>query len=144
MTTRLTKRHRLILKAELCPYCGSDTIRVDQKHIYGRDFNGKDMICCAKFPECDAYVGTHGDSREPFGRLANKELRELRKEAHRVFDRIWLEKLTSRHKLYGDLTRALKIKRKHCHIGFFNKNTCRKVIKYSEKKYIRMKKSKNR
>jgi len=39
--------------------------------------------------EDDAYVGTHKNSRKSLGTMANKELRERRKKAHRVLDPLW-------------------------------------------------------
>ena len=79
---------------------------------------------------CDAYVGTHEHTGMSLGRLANKKLRQLKSEAHRMFDPIWQNPTTkySRKGAYAWLAGALEIQPKWCHIGMFNEKQCLKVI----------------
>ena len=127
----ISEKHIKILRAEICPYCNSSTKRVDEKFIYGRYYKNKDVICCSKYPECDSFVGCHKDGT-PLGRLANKELRILKTEAHMHFDNIWQHKYYSRSRLYQKLSFYLNIPEKYTHIEMFSKETCLKVIGWSK------------
>lgn len=70
-----------------CPYCNKKAIWCENKEIYGRNY-GKSYMCyyCK---DCDAYVGCHNNTKKPLGRMANKELRELRKESKNL----WINKI---------------------------------------------------
>ena len=92
------------------------------------------MICCKNFPFCDSYVGTHDDNK-PLGRLANKELRNLKKQAHVFFDKIWKENLIDRDVLYMQLASFLKLPLQYTHIGMFQEKTCLKVEKWAKEYY---------
>lgn len=84
--------------------------------------------------ECRAWVGCHPGTDKPLGRLANKELRDLKIKAHDAFDRVWKDKDTSRRKAYAWLAEKLKVPPEYCHIGMFNENTCQKVIEICKNK----------
>ena len=70
----------------VCPYCNSSVIFTSNAEIYGRQY-GNGM--CYKCTECNSYVGVHTGTKIPLGRLADKELRELKKECHSLFDPVW-------------------------------------------------------
>ena len=70
-----------------CQYCGKNAEWVENKEIYGRNYGKSYMIWLCR--DCDAYVGCHNNTQEPFGTLANKELREFRKQAKSL----WIEKM---------------------------------------------------
>ncbi len=123
----LTEQQEQIYKAEVCPYCDSETVLVDQNYIYDKSFSDKKMICCSNFPLCDSYVGTHKDNT-PLGRLSNKSLRWLKKEAHNHFDRIWKEGLLTRKDAYRMLSMKLEVPLEYTHIGIFNSDYCYRVI----------------
>lgn len=107
-----------------CPYCGSPVIKTTNDKIYGKIYgNGQVYMCTG----CDAYVGCH-DHGEPLGRLANARLRELKKEAHALFDPIWKTKKMSRGNAYGYLAKALGIPKSECHFGWFDEDTLLKAI----------------
>lgn len=131
-----------ILKAELCPYCGSCTKRVSETDVYGKEYKGREIIVCVNFPKCDSYVGTHKDG-EPLGRLASKLLREERRKAHLNFDKIWREEIVDRSDLYKELSEFLQIPGEYTHIGMFSKSTCIKVQEWSKKRYTELKNDNN-
>lgn len=102
----------------VCPYCGSHVILTSNSAIYGREYgNGK----CYKCTKCDAYVGVHTGTRIPLGRLANKELRELKKKCHALFDPMWKSGEKSRGECYRWLSGKLQIPLRECHFGWFDK-----------------------
>jgi len=123
----ITPHQLKILKAEICPYCLSETKIVDEAFIYGKTYKGRNIYCCVKYPKCDAYVGSHEDGL-PLGRLADKRLRGFKNSAHKYFDKIWQEGLKDRSELYSDLSIYLKIPPHFTHIGMFQEHTCKRVI----------------
>jgi hypothetical protein len=112
--------------AVICPYCGEKADLVDSKEVYGKSY-GLIWLC----RPCDAYVGTHRNSADhmPLGNLANKELREARKEAHKVFDRLWKQEGATRNQAYSVLAALLNIPKKKAHIGMFSLHQCQKLMK---------------
>lgn len=116
-----------IMKGRVCPYCKKASTLVDSKVIYGISYG---MIYACK--PCDAYVGCHAGTKRAKGRLANKALRQLKKEAHLYFDKIWKLKLLSRNDAYQWLSEMIKLPRKYTHIGMLGEKTCREVIYYSK------------
>lgn len=112
-----------ILTGKQCPYCGSKTEYIDSSFVYGRSY-GMIYIC----KPCDAYVGVHKGTNKAKGRLANAELRELKKQAHYHFDKLWKEGNMKRSQAYKWLAKQLNIKPKECHIGMMDNDRCKRVI----------------
>ena len=68
-----------------CDVCGSNLVRyTTNDEIYGKLYgNGGCYVC----DWCGAYVGVHNTKDKiPLGRFADKELRELKKQCHDIFD----------------------------------------------------------
>ena len=81
-----------------CPYCGKKARWCENKEVYGRNYGRSYM--CYYCKSCDAYVGCHNNSKTPMGTMANKKLRSLRNEVHRILDPIWQETDITRSQLY--------------------------------------------
>lgn len=125
----------LINSGKICPYCQKSTEYIDSKYIYGKSY-GMIYIC----KPCNAYVGVHKGTNKSLGRLADKKLREFKKEAHYWFDQIsktnkineiwkkYIPKTTNRRKAYIWLSKQLEIDEKDCHIGMMNEVECKAVI----------------
>lgn len=111
-----------------CPYCGQQAKYVDSKIVYGRSYG---MIYLCK--PCNAYVGVHKGTNEPLGRLANKELRNLKMAAHEAFDPIWKTKKMKRNQAYNWLAEQMELSPEETHIGMFDVSQCKKVIKICKK-----------
>lgn len=95
--------------------------------MYGPKYTGKfNLWICVNYPDCDAYVGVHENSlnSKPKGTLANKTLRELRKDVHAVLDPLWKSGSMKRSEVYALLSKLLEIPPDTCHVGFFNETTC--------------------
>lgn len=120
--------HTQIVK---CQYCNRDAILTSSQAVYNRPGFG-DIWLCSGYPSCDAYVGTHRDGT-PKGSLANKELRMWRKNAHTVFDAIWKSGKTTRTKAYKWLSSQMGLDPKYTHIGMFDIDQCKQVIKLVRK-----------
>jgi len=113
-----------IFAGKICPYCNQSTEYIDSSYVYGKSY-GMIYIC----KKCDAYCGVHKGTDKALGRVANAELRELKKLAHATFDPIWQSNMKSRHEAYWWLSNQLNIPKEYTHIGFFGVETCKKVIK---------------
>ena len=107
-----------------CPYDGERAEFVDSKVVYGKSYG---MIW--RCPKCDARVGVHKGSDQPLGRLADKELRNMKQKVHGVFDKLWEEGM-SRSEAYKWLAIQMDITREECHIGMFNLDRCRQAIEH--------------
>jgi len=118
-----------MMKGKLCPYCKSESKLVDSSIIYGKSY-GPIHYC----QPCDAYVGCHKGTNKALGRLANKELRHWKKEAHLYFDKLWKDCGENRSEVYGHLGDHLQLDPEHTHIGMFGIDTCKKVINWSKQK----------
>ncbi|MEG1142309.1 MAG: zinc-finger-containing protein [Clostridia bacterium] len=123
------------MKDKICPYCGSEVkLKNDSSFIYGKNYGA--VYHCTNYPKCDSYVGCHKGTHNSLGRLANRELRTKKSEAHYYFDFIWkakrsLKKRSSRNargKAYTWLSKELGIPNKDTHIGMFDVETCERVI----------------
>ncbi len=116
---------KLIMEGRICPYCMNQTQYVDSSVVYGRSYG---MIYLCK--PCDAYVGVHKGTNEALGRLADKDLRFWKKEAHKYFDALWRRKKSkgARSRGYAWLAKQLKISPELCHIGMFDIKTCQEAV----------------
>lgn len=125
----------IVLRGWSCPYCGSPTKLVDDTEIYGRSYGTKCYVC----KPCGAWVGCHKNSDKALGRVANKELRQLKHQAHEAFDPLWKDGYLPRTAAYEVLSVAFGLPIEQTHIGMFDEDLCRKVISLSNiiLKYIR-------
>jgi len=102
-----------------CDFCGSAVIFTSNSVIYGKEFgNGK----CYKCTGCDCSAGVHDRTEIPLSRLADKEMRDLKKKCHALFDPVWQESAyINRSQAYGKLANVLNIPVGDCHFGWFDK-----------------------
>lgn len=127
-----------------CPYCNSEVkFSQDSTFIYGRNYGA--VYHCINYPSCDAYVGTHRNSKRSLGRLADAELRKYKGIAHMYFDELWKMKKARGFKNARDLgyewlSEQMKKSKKDTHIGMFNIDECKKVIELCKPYYIKLKK----
>lgn len=127
---RVTPEQKLIFEGKVCPYCKKPTEYIkDSSVVFSRDF-GPLYIC----RPCQSWCGVHRDEpTKSLGRIANAELRELKKEAHAAFDPIWKSNYKNRHDAYTWLSKQLGTPRNYTHIGMFNVETCKRVIELCQK-----------
>ena len=107
----------------VCNLCGGEVIFASNASVYGKEYgSGKCYICI----RCKAYVGTHVPRpTEALGILANKEMREMKRACHEVFDKGWktepqISRQKKRSHLYGKLAEELGIPRELCHFRYFD------------------------
>lgn len=111
-----------------CNYCSDEAIKVTGKDVYPSrtDLYKLSFFICSP---CDARVGCHISTGEPFGSLANKELRKARQLAHSKFDLLWRGGLMSRKDAYIKLETDLDLYENH--IGHMDILDCIKVVEFS-------------
>lgn len=108
-----------------CPYCGGAVIHTSNVHVYGKVYgNGMIWMC----EDCTASVGCHPDGA-PLGILANTEMKELKRDCHKLFDPLWKEGKMKRKEAYRRLAKRLDIQENNCHFGFFNEEQLTYVLK---------------
>lgn len=111
----------------ICDYCGTPADFVDSSVVYHGHSFGMIYLC----PRCGAYVGVHKGSDKPLGRLANSELRNWKKAAHAAFDPLWKygPYRGRRNEAYRWLSEKMGIPIEFTHIGMFDVDQCRKVVR---------------
>ena len=119
----------------ICPYCGAASVPATGEDIYPhrRDLFEKKFFWCEP---CDAYVGTHNRTNEPFGTLADAYLRKLRSLTHATFDRLWKEEGYDHIEAYLMLAQGMNIPFESCHIAMFNNAQCRRAVDLVNSKEI--------
>lgn len=109
-----------------CDYCGHRAELVDDAVIYGRSYGHTAYLCRS----CGAYVGCHGRSDKPLGRLANAQLRRWKMAAHAAFDPLWKRGpfRGRRRAAYAWLAEKMALPVEKTHIGMFDERQCQQVI----------------
>lgn len=107
----------------ICDYCGQTAQFVNSSEVYSRSY-GMIYYC----PACQAWVGVHAGTDKPLGRLANAQLRELKKSAHKAFDPLWKHGRMKRDQAYTWLAKKMDIPIETAHIGMFDESQCQNVI----------------
>ena len=69
--------------------------------IYRDCQNDRKLYVCHNYPACNTYVAAHPGTNQPMGVPANGDLRNLRIQAHRKFDRIWQTGIITRENAYA-------------------------------------------
>ena len=119
----------------ICDYCGEPAELVDSAIVYNGRSYGNIWYCVKD----SAYVGVHKNDNKnrPLGRLANKELREWKVNAHLAFDRLWKEgykdkksRNRERSRCYSLLSKKMGLHKSKTHIGMFDVDQCMKVVIY--------------
>lgn len=124
-----------------CPYCGGEAFfYASSEQFYG----GKDYGPLWACPPCHAWVGVHKGTRKPYGRIADQITRRLRSEAHRYLDHMWHRKMSDlwpdhkpsvaslrvvRVDAYAWLASKMDLTQDECHIGNFDEDQCREVVR---------------
>lgn len=74
--------------------------------------------------------GTSGN-QDTKGTLANRELRQKRIQAHRIFDQIWQQGILSKPEAYRWVADKFCLTDKQAHIGQFSNYMCDQLIRES-------------
>lgn len=118
-----------------CNVCGGNTDDINAKtykEIYGYDRKDRAHKKFWQCENCKSYVGCHKDTYESLGILADKEMRELKKECHKKFDWLWRYDhgpfYKNRRSAYYYLSNHLGIRPMECHFGLLDKHLLEKAL----------------
>lgn len=114
-----------------CPYCGAPVVYRSADGIYQDNSSNTMLYVCARYPVCDAYVRTHPGTRTPVGKMANRELRALRRTAHSYFDQLHRSGYMSKQEAYRWLAGTIGAPLSQAHIGYLGEYYCKQVINKS-------------
>ena len=125
-----------IIAGKLCPYCNCNTKLVSGEIIYSHRINDnpRPKFLDNYFYQCemdsDHYVGTYSNNVKSLGRLANRELRHLKSNGHKVFDPLWKrgKYFKSQQLAYKWLSEKMDLELKHTHFGMFTEEQCLRAI----------------
>lgn len=127
-TFQTTDRRTASAEAEIaCPYCGNPANLSSGESIYP----GVGYLHLSRYwhcPPCQAWVPCFPGTDRPLGSLANAELRQARREAHRYVDAIWEARVMTRDKAYKWLAIQLGLTIDETHISRFDVEMCRRVV----------------
>ncbi len=112
-----------------CPYCGRNAELRSSEDIYKTNKYEPQMLwVCSGYPECDSHVRCQPGTTIPLGKLANSELRALRREAHKYFDALYEDGKMSREGAYRWLADLLCKPMQEVHISCLSDYHCKMVI----------------
>lgn len=108
-----------------CPYCQGAVELTSHAEVYnGREYSDWPYIYLCR--PCDAYVGVHPKTDIPLGTLANRELREARKQEKPNFEKLW-HTPEMRTRAYEWLAGEMGLTVGECHWGMFTVEQCRRA-----------------
>ena len=132
----MTEEFYKIIKGEICPYCNCETKLVSGASVYPNKINEtpRPKYLDKMFYQCvndsNHYVGTYSNNLTSLGRLADSELRKLKKKGHNTFDPLWKEKkvFKSQKEAYLWLSEKMNLPLGFTHYGMFTNDHCNKAI----------------
>lgn len=111
-----------------CPVCGSQALLRPASVVRKHAAPGEKVYVCARYPACDCYVSAHRESCLPMGTLADKPLREKRRQAHLSLNRLWEQGYMTKKEAYRWLQLQFGLPESEAHIGRFSEFRCQQVI----------------
>lgn len=105
-----------------CPYCQGPVELVLNAEIYGSSYGGWPYAYLCR--PCDAYVGLHPATDIPLGTLADRKLRQARKEYKPLFMAVMRKHGMNRNEGYPWLADKMGIPVEQCHWGWFTLEQC--------------------
>jgi hypothetical protein len=127
-----------VLQGEWCTYCNCETQLVSGETVYPHlahanprpKFISKSYFMCIR--NLDHYVGTYKDDKTSLGRVADKNLRILKKQGHDLFDPLWRSEkyFKNQNEAYLWLSEKMKLPMKFTHFGMFTNDQCNLAIQF--------------
>lgn len=110
----------------VCPYCGKHADLMSNGIFRGGNATGVVWACLP----CDARVGVVKKDAgfNPLGRLANEELRALKKKTYVAFEQVSAVTGMSRTAVYRLVEAEADIPRRECQLGMFDLTRCQQAL----------------
>lgn len=110
-----------------CDKCGANDVWFCQNRvIYGRNFGAWPYVVFCR--ACSAAVGCRRGTENPLGTMTDSRTRQLRAEAHAIFDPIWKDGWITRTDAYLRLAGLMGIKSEDCHFSHMNSRELKKAM----------------
>ena len=122
---RKSDKRKLVDNREVTCFCGSPAHLASNARKYGRAYGTGQGWFCARWPECEGYVGTHPDGRS-LGTLADPVTHRMRMAVHDRVDPLWRDQGRPRGAVYAWLASIMGAD--HVHIGELNLEQCNEVL----------------
>ena len=106
-----------IAKTPKCPKCGRKAKATTGAALGLHIHRDAQFLACVICKTAVRVVTRGGYRSKPAGQLATVEVRAARRNAHRVFDKIWQSGVMSRKQAYAWLGDMLGLPSGKCHIG---------------------------
>ncbi len=116
-----------------CPSC--NVLMVFRQSRYGAFYG------CPNYPECDMAHGANQKTGQPLGTPADKETRQWRVKAHKVFDKLWTTNLMTRKDAYDFMHEAFALNSEDAHIAKFDSKQCAYLCAISKLKLRELRES---
>ena len=116
-----------------CPFCGGRVVFRSAEGIYHDNRKNVMLYICSHYPGCDSYVRADPITKKPIGTMADRTLREFRKEAHHSFDQLHEKGYMTKAEAYMWLSQKLALPLSETHIGLFGNYYCEVVMRESRK-----------
>ena len=128
MTSSVADRvqHRLPRPVK-CDCCVSPRVHLQKRSFMGmRVYSEWDLIWHCL--DCLALVGTHEGTDIPLGYMADRDTRDARYQAHKVFDPMWRRRKMSKADAYIWMASVLGLPLAEAHIGMLDYEQCHRLI----------------
>lgn len=114
-----------------CPVCGGEIEYRSAVGVYKHETRAKEtmLYICRNYPKCDMYVRTLPGTDIPAGTLANRRLRQLRREAHALINQLHTSGVMGKDDVYCMLGTLIQAPRSECHIGYLGEYYCSLFIR---------------
>jgi hypothetical protein len=100
--------------------------------VCGATAQGNYLFVCSRYPKCERRVAADKKLQYPYRTYADKQLRQKRIEAHKVFNQLWERGFVSKSQAYKWTQSRFGLNRDQTHIGMFSEYMCGELIKESE------------
>ncbi|WP_374347981.1 zinc-finger-containing protein [Chitinimonas sp.] len=112
-----------------CPYCGQRTQLLTFQEVHPNLTSTHPRLYYRCTP-CDAHISCDPQTLKPLGRLANPELRRIKRRLHYAFDALWKgpQSTLSRSAAHHLLAQLLAVSPEACSISWFDIAQCERAL----------------
>lgn len=116
-----------------CDVCGAPNVQlVSNEILYGKPQGVWPLIYyCAS---CMSAVSCHPGTDKPMGFMADHNTRQMRRQAHKCFDKLWKTGLVTRSQAYSELGQHMLLNADRCHISMFDSEQCASVVAFCKQR----------
>ncbi|WP_374347978.1 zinc-finger-containing protein [Chitinimonas sp.] len=113
-----------------CPYCGRPTQLASFQEVYP-ELQAPEPRLYYRCAPCDAHIQCDLQTLRPQGRLANPQLRQLKRQLHARFDALWKgpHSTLSRSAAHRFLAKLMEMPDAACQLAWFDLAQCQRALR---------------